>query len=505
MRNFLNLITKTILTLLSSKWTPWCIVSLFILNTLWVALFYRYPLVFDENFHFQTIQAFTHTLWPAILDQPEKYDHLGSLAFGSASLYHYILSFPLRFVELFTTDLRTQIVSLRLINVALAASGLLLYYKLFRELGIKKYLINTGLLVFAFIPLATYVAATINYDNILLPLTALFFIYSNRLLAKKGKDTLLVIKVLTVGTLATLIKFTFLPLFVVALCYLAIVLIKDNGNYKKYWSLLIKSFKQIALSQKIVWISLLAFLLTLAGVRYGASMVLYKSPIPDCSLIMKLERCEKNANYKISRAALRDNSKAPVANPASYVQNWFKTMAGGFAMTGANTPFHTNEAKESPPIYSTALTAGLITGMIILLYMWRSLKFDRRYTFTLLCAIGLLGFTLLFNMLSYYQYRVDINVQPRYALSVLLIIVVFSTVAVNALLRQHRTSKVLLLIGLLCITVQGGGAITHIISSKPYWYWDGDSAIQEIQSDAHKALQPVVKEEIFYVPDASEK
>jgi hypothetical protein len=491
-KNILNTIIRLTVSALSSKWAPWVITFLFVVNALWIALLYRFPLVFDEHFHFHTIEAFSNYFAPIIINQPPRYDELGSLTFGSASLYHYFLSFVYRIVELFTQDQAVQVIILRFINVLMAASGILLFFKFFKELGIKPYIVSVGMFIFAFIPILTNVAATINYDNVILPLTALFFIYGSRLILLKKPDILLILQLLNIGTLASLIKFTFLPLFAFALLFIAVILFKEAGSFKKLWAALRVGFKKIKNLKGLIWGLAFVILLLLAGFRYGVAVVLYHTPIPDCTLLMEQGRCEESPVFRINNSALETKQERGTKIPSNYVQNWVATMTNGYAVSGVNTIDKT-EGGTSPPIYATMLTAGLSTGIILLIFMWRTLKLDRRYLFVISASLALMLATLLFNAMTYYQYRAELNVQPRYALTILPIILVFSVLAFNELFKGQKYIKLLLILALLFTTTQGGGLITHATISKDNWYW-GNETVQSVQHNVRELLGPVVKE-----------
>ena len=480
------------ISILSSKWTIWIIILLFILNALWVALLYRFPLVFDENFHFHVIDIFSHTFSPIIINQSPNYDLYGNLTYGNASLYHYILSFPLRFVAAITDSFEIQVLSLRIINVLLAASGVYVFYKLFNELGIKKHLINIGLFIFAFMPLVTNVAATISYDNLLFLLTALFFLYSARLIKLAKPDTLLILQILFTGTFASLTKFTFLPLFAFAAVYLFIYIIKKSGGYKKAWSLFTKNFKT---SKKrfviIAWLIPMLIVLGLAAFRYGTAMIIYKTPIPDCTQTMSEERCNKNPVSDVNKTVIEANKNNSLADPSIYIINWTKTMISGFSLTLANTP--KTEGGHLPSVYQTTLTATLASGILFLIYAWRSLKLDNRYTFIVLSCLSLLFATLVFNAMTYYQFHANLNVQPRYAVSILPILLVFSVMAVDYTFRKYRLIKLALLCTVLLATTQGGGLVSHALVSNDAWYRDNINVLN-FERNVRNKIDPLVKE-----------
>src|SRR5262249_18468844 len=115
---------------ISSRWFFYTTVGLLVVQAAWIALTARYPQAFDEQFHMGIIQLYAHQWSPFFAQQPAGSDSLGPLTADTSFLYHYLLSFPYRIVEHFTSDLKTQIVALRLINIGLLAWSLFIFRKL---------------------------------------------------------------------------------------------------------------------------------------------------------------------------------------------------------------------------------------------------------------------------------------------------------------------------------------------------------------------------------------
>ena len=403
------------------------------------------------------------------------------------------MSFPYKLISFITDNIPTQVVFLRMLNVLMAASGIYIFYKFFRELGIKTYLVNVGLFVFAFLPLWTNVAANINYDNMVFLLTGLFFLYSSRLIANRKLDIPLVIKILTTGLFASLIKFTFLPLFLTAVLLLLFYVINRENGMRNFWVSLKHSLKHNKFTFSTwVWSILLIIVILLSGFRYGIPMLIHRTPIPNCSVLMEKSRCATNPVHGIEQRALETKDQRSTQLPSTYVQSWVNRMTRDYNITAVNTPDGT-KVQSSPSIYSVALATGLACGILILIYMWRSMKLDSRYAFTILSSCGLLAATLLFNISTYYQYHADLNVQPRYALSILPVIIVFSVMAINSLLARHFYIKLSLFLLLMIVTTQGGGIFTHIKVSDSTWYWD-NSKVQKIQNEARELISPLISD-----------
>ena len=75
------------------------------------------------------------------------------------------MSFPIRFIALFSSDQIVQIICPRLVNILVFVGGLFMFRRLFRQLHVSDSLINFSLLALTLISTVPFLAATINYDN----------------------------------------------------------------------------------------------------------------------------------------------------------------------------------------------------------------------------------------------------------------------------------------------------------------------------------------------------
>jgi hypothetical protein len=127
------------------------------------------------------------------------------------------------------------------------------------------------------------------------------------------------------------------------------------------------------------------FQILLSGFRYGIPMLIHRTPIPNCSVLMEKSRCATNPVHGIEQRALETKDQRSTQLPSTYVQSWVNRMTRDYNITAVNTPDGT-KVQSSPSIYSVALATGLACGILILIYMWRSMKLDSRYAFTILSS-----------------------------------------------------------------------------------------------------------------------
>src|ERR1035438_773805 len=159
---------KKFSSFLESNWLTIIILLIFAAEASWLALTSRFPMAFDEGYHFNLIQFFSHRFNPIVTSQPSSTYALGAIVHNPSFLYHYLLSFPYRLIAHFTSSIETQVILLRFINIGLAITSLLIMKKILSRLGLPYILVNILLLVFALTPLVTALSAQINYDNLLI-------------------------------------------------------------------------------------------------------------------------------------------------------------------------------------------------------------------------------------------------------------------------------------------------------------------------------------------------
>ena len=164
--------TKKIIAVLGSKRFFWVVLGFFIFESVWIALSGVYPGAFDENFHFGLIQIYSHYWLPFLSSQPAHANAYGAVARDPSYLYHYLMSFPYRFISLFVHGQTGQVVLLRLINVGIFSAGTVLFRRILIKVGLSSALSNVCLLLFVLIPIVPELAGQINYDNLLIPLVA---------------------------------------------------------------------------------------------------------------------------------------------------------------------------------------------------------------------------------------------------------------------------------------------------------------------------------------------
>jgi len=427
-------------------------------------------MLYDEYFHVNVIKLFSQQLSPFITSQPTSYDIFGVLSYGVATLFHYLMSFPYRAISVFTDNLAIQVISMRLVCIAFTAVGIVLFNKLFQKIGIKQVFINVALLLFVLLPIVPFVAATVNYDNMLFPLTALFFIICVDILSSKKIVWTQYAWFIIIGCFASLVKYTFLPIFAVSTIYLAVVLYKQYGR-----GIFFKAIESFQATTKQVAIGLAGLIIVAVGmfsVVYIQNIILFGALQPNCQKVMSQERCDDNSLLVRDEQAEATKDTRPLIQTPDYVSLWFVQMADWTTMSGARTvAYGTVVGEPLPVIYSVVFFGGFI-GLLSMIYSWNFLDKNKNWYFLLVVSLILVLAVFMQNYAYYIRLHAAYTIQPRYLLTIMPILIVMTVVAVNYIVRKRNTIKLLILFCALVLFLQGGGLITHIICSDEGWNWD---------------------------------
>jgi hypothetical protein len=483
-------IYKKIVAFLGSKAFLWLIIAFFIIESAWIAVSFRYPMVYDETFHVPVIQIFGHQWSPFITNQLTSYYGLQDLRHQSL-LYHYLMSFPYRVVVHLTDSFFRQVVFLRLINILFAAGGLIIFWHLLKMSKIRTTYINTGLLLFVLLPIVPFVAATINYDNMLFILTAWYVLLSVKVLQQRELSWPSLAGLISVGCFASLTKFTFLPLFTASVIFLTIVLWRRHGV--RLPKLIGQSFLEASRRWRIISSIGLVIFIGLFSAVYLQNAVRYGSLQPSCGQTLNKQRCMSSYVYSRNVSILATRDERATVALSRYADQWVQNMQYGAVISAANTvPNNKLVATEAPPIMVNFIFFGSVVGVAVLLYGWRQLSKNLSWYYLIFMIAILFLSVFAVNVLGYYKNHAALANQSRYLLSLLPVLLVMIVAAASVSLRI-RWLKMGVLAIVLALLSQGGGVITHIVRSNDSWYWQNPKII-EVNHAAKNVLDPLVKQ-----------
>lgn len=494
--------TSKISKVIGSNWFFFCIIGFFLIQTIWIALSAIYPMLFDEEYHLGIIDIYSRQLLPFIQTQPPEASFHGDITRYGSYMFHYLMSFPYRLIELFSSDLQVTIITLRLICISFVVAGLFVFRAFLLRTGLTKTMTHLSIAVFTMIPIVPFAMSQINYDSLAFLFVATIFYISIRAVETTKQQSLWLILLLATSSVACLVKFTILPIAFSSVLFVLIVL------WRKYRSKLpTELLIQTKNIPKITIVFSLLFLLFGIGLfieRYGTNIVQYHTIEPKCDRIHSDESCIQYTVWRRDTTWRQENLESGKRrnNPAEYTyKSWVPDVYTDFTGVAAFTYDDDNQAlqirylptaiKWSPgtPIMRIASWFVLVLAIIALVFSWKKLP-NRKLRYLTMGTLGVFVVSMWVRNYTDYMYIGTVTAtQGRYFIPILIPIFAVVGLAFRYYLRQAKYQALFLL---LCLGVflQGGGAMNYILYSSPQWYWkDGRQTISAINESANRVLR----------------
>jgi hypothetical protein len=460
----------------------------------WIALTSQYPMAFDEDYHLGIIRIYAHHLNPFLNGQPAGADLYGAVARDPSYLYHYLLSFPYRLINVFTHDQTIQVIILRFVNIGLFVWALELYRRLLLKVGAPLSVVHGCLMLFVLIPVVPLLAGQINYDNLFIPSIAICLLLAIKLvdsLRRKHFNVVTLLWLASACLFASLVKYAFLPIFIAIGMFVIAEITRFWYRHKPtFGKQVAKSLAATSRRQLVIAIALLAAFIGLFSQRYFVNLAHYGTPIPDCSKVLTVEQCSHYGpwirDYDFENNKLGDAHD----NPLQYSDDWLRGMWTRlyFAVAGPTNDYQTRGPLPVPAISAIVIFSG---GVVALLTGLKQLL--RRYDATVvLLFLGTSGvyITTLFwdNYKAYLRTGQPVAVNGRYLLPLLPLLFVLAALAGQHWLAKYPRSASLLAVAIVVSQLWGGGALTYILRSNDSWYWPSESA-----KSAHHFVQQILE------------
>lgn len=491
-------------TWLGSRTFFWIIVSLLVLQAGWIALTARYPQAFDEQYHFGISQLYTGQYSPFFTEHPDGADQFSALTADPSFMYHYLLSFPLRWVMHATSSQTIQVIILRLLSVALFAWALTLFRKLFLSIKVPPAITNVVLLFYVLTPVTPLLAAQINYDNLMIPLTVLSFIYAIRLLTTLREDGRFsawdFMLFLVCGLLGATVKYPFLPILA------GLVLIVVYGFWRRragLWQNVRQGYKSLSTAKKTALGLLVALLIGMNLFTYGGNLLRYHTLAPSCDRVLSTEQCKHFLPWARDYQLVQEMDESPsllsvVPYPGTWISQMIResvfTVSSAYDDDGTTVLYFVGEPL---PVMKVLAWVVFVAGMVLSVYYWRRLW--QNYPLRVFLLVGLFYAAALLaqNIEAYLRTGQPVAIHGRYLLPILPMIYLSIALCFSWLIRRFFREKstvvsVWLFIIVLLASLQGGGIVTYIIRSDDSWSWQQSPAAIRLNASARKALGPFV-------------
>jgi hypothetical protein len=470
---------------ISSERFFYFVIALALLQTLWYAFSMKMAF-YDEPQHFGLISFYAQHLSPFVSHQDMSWDFLGDISRNPNYLFYYLMSLPLRLIQLFTDSRMYQVIGLRLIMIAFFTGGLVYYRRVFNRLRISKAVSHSTLLAVVLIPNIIGLAATINYDNLVFLLFPIMLLWALQALRSEKIDIVNLARILIVALLSIEIKYEFLVLLAPVLAYLAYDLWKKHGG--SLFSKTTAAFRKLSALPAALIIGGLLLSAGLFIERPVQNVVRYHNITPACVRIMEESRCRQNFVQNRNLDLLRDKpDNFTPWSPYDYAYlYWMPVMTTSLTrVLGISTP---------PPFIEFAYYTFVIAGTVLIILYLRDYMKVKALRFLLFVTLVYVLGLFLNNYLIYVHYGMPVAMNGRYLLPILPIFSVLALSSATKLLgEKHRNLLMGLGVVSLLFLLQGGGITSTVLSMPPNSYWKNDKVLQ-IKDGLKRVTEPVIKE-----------
>jgi len=473
------------------------IVGLLIVEATWIALSSHYPMAFDEDFHFGIIKLYAHHLSPWWNHQPAGANTFGAVYRDPSYLYHWLMSFPYRFIALFAHTTIEQVIALRLMNVAIFASGLIVLRRLLLKATNSTALVNLALLFLVLTPVIPSLAGQINYDNLLfllVPASLLLTVQFLEELRSNKRINLRLLGSLTIlCLLASLVKYAFLPVFFVIGIFMLVLFIRTYKQPSRHFKKEVASaYKQLS---RVIRLSLVVGILLSGGLffeRYGINTIKYHTPLPECNQVLNTQACLSYGpwarNYNIELAKQGPTN----LNAVRFSQHWTFVLYRSlfYVLNGPDSSYTVGQPLLLPSVVAVVV---LIGGMYCLI-RYRRQVFGGNVARILLAALIIVYASALWlqNYRDYVHLGQPVALQGRYLIPILAPLYLLLGVGIARGLRGHRQTQIIMASVAVVLFLQGGGIITFLVRSDDSWYIENS-----VSARVNNRVQPVVKRAVI--------
>lgn len=497
------IINKSLAALRRAFDSPWLFragVIWFAAQASWLSCTGLFPMVFDERHHFEMTRMYSDKLLPFWNHVPDGSSTYGAITRDPSYLYHYLLSFPMRFIEMFVGSPIGQIISLRTINIAMFIVGIILFRKVLRHAGLTHAMSNVVMVLFCTLPATSLLAAQINYDNLLFMLIPACLLYLEKCLESlRNTRRLDVINVLLLAITcmaAALTKYAFLPVLLAISIVLIAAILRYTDNWKQRLEDARSSFAAINPKLKIVLVGVFFVLFGFSFERYGINTIKYGSPAPECDQVLSINECMNfepwRRNYQTRQSKLSGELEKRDTNfEVFFMDSWFSksnyqlffTMDG---QVGRYTP-----GRPFPLLHRMYLRLAALGAVLFVTEYW-FIRRQKKLGILLFIAGTYVAVLIIQNYTEFLHLGYPFGIQGRYLVPFLPIAGAALATGYGQWLRRLPSTKTILATVVIIFSLtQGGGATTYILRSDPSWYWTN---VQVVKANdfARKLLRPFI-------------
>ncbi len=496
-------LSAKLLALLGSRYFFFAVALFFFLQMAWIALSAIYPMLFDEEYHLGIIEIYSRQLGPFIASQPPEAAFHGDITRYSSYFFHYLMSFPYRFITLFTSDLTTTVIIMRFLCIGMVMAGFWLFRKVLLNFGLSRPISHGILLIFTLIPLVPFALAQINYDSLLFLLVPLMIYLSQAALRTSEKQAWSVALLLGVSCVAVITKFTALPIVLGCVLFVAFGLWRRRGSNTA--NTLARQYLALPRLKLILTSCFVLLSLGLVTERYALNIVSFRALEPACDRLHSTDDCLQYTVFRRNETWRQNYEAQPhkLMSPIEFTKNyWAPHIFGDFFVTAAFVYEDKKEmtlrtlptdlqASAGNRVLITAGWVALSLSLVLLVFtaVRRNLKPAPLFGLTFLILIIYASAHWMKNYSDYLTIGSTTAAQGRYYIPLLILVLACVAVSLRQLFPSLRVRLVIFAICLLLLT-QGGGVANYMLYSNKGWYWSAhEQTIEAANKNAQRALR----------------
>ena len=472
--------TTTILHWFASRWFWRLTIGLFVLQSSYVALTGRFSMAFDEYYHLGSIQAYAKVWLPWSVQQPAGPATIGAVPADGSYVYHYLMSFPYRLLTHITSSPTAQLITLRLIDVAIVVVGFYVFRRLLLRLGMSKAATQALLWIVSLLPMTPFLAGQLTYDTLWFTMTAVTLLATVKLVDTVQNRRILPLRdvswTIALLLLTSQVKYAFLPMALAGTIFLVVFIAYRIRAHSFDVQRTFDEWRSaIHTPLTIGAVTLLLVGGVFFGARYGTNMVRYHNPVPACATVLGKQDCLAYGPYARdeNNRDMALDKQLKTSNKVSYPFGWFFQMMreSYFAVGPLDLDYPTGV--PLPVSYWTGFGVAVISiGLIVARakQLWQNSIHTRLLITSVLTYIVFLFAT---NFQAYLSTGEPVAIHGRYVLALLPMLGYLVYVALHSIRSWGgwRTYVIAFVAVFTILTAYGGGIAPFILRSADNWYW----------------------------------
>lgn len=454
-----------------SGWFFYATVVVFTASALAIALTSRREL-YDEYWHIDIIQIFSTDWTPFISHQPADSGAAGDVVRTGSYLYHYLLSWPYRWLMAAGASDTEMLITLRVITLIAPVASLFWFRRILRDVGVTAGVINTAILMYCAVPISSFVAATINYDNLVQLIGAIILSMALRLWMDPRRSVGYYAAFLGIGALGCVTKFEFAPVFAAAIVVVAVRYLLAVRK-ERSWALPLPFATAGQRARQIAALAVFVLGVALVVERYVVNIVVYRAIVPACTALHSQAFCHQYLVEARNDAYAAAHPQTTAISPTvllGYIWDWIGGTIGTLPTVGTEV----GNGKGAPITLWLLQSGAAIAALIFLIAIAKILA---KPGFAVLAVItAVYGAALFENNFGFYlKYGVPATIQARYwllFLPIMLAAVGYGLREIfHALYGRHAVlPQAITLVVLLLAITQGGFFTTFMVAAGPNWF-----------------------------------